>query len=126
MRSIFEEALAPARVTPTSSKFRDPLEQSSVMIWGVIRTHMAARAIVKKGFKDHPVVVGAYAQWLVSNSGKRDASEAKASISKLSDIVSSLKESCATKKSVSQLESRLDSVKKTADKAASAAKSASA
>ncbi len=71
MRSIFEEGLAPARVTPTSSKFKDPLEQTSVMIWGVIRTHMATRAIIKKGFKDHPVVVGAYAQWLVSNPVKK-------------------------------------------------------
>ena len=62
---------------------------------------MAPRAIVKKGFKDHPAVVGAYAQWLVSNSGKRDASEAKASIAKLSDAVTALKDSSATKKNLS-------------------------
>jgi hypothetical protein len=124
MRAVFEECLAPHRITPTSSKFKDPLEQTSVMIWGVIRTHIATKAMVKRGFKDHPVVVGAYAQWLVSNSGKKDASEAKASIAKLNSTVSDLRDSIATKKALSALESRIEAVKKVADKAVAAAKTA--
>ena len=120
MRSVFEEGLAPHRITPTASKFKDPLEQTSVMIWGVIRTHMATKAMIKRGFKDHPVVVGAYAQWLVSNSGKKDASEAKAAILKLSSTVSDLKDSFASKKSISSLESRIETIKKVSDKAAAA------
>ncbi len=123
MRSIFEEGLAPHRITPVSSKFKDPLEKTSVMIWGAIRTHMATKAILKKGFKDHPVVVGAYAQWLVSNSGKKDASEAKAAIAKVTATVAELKDGYATKKALSALESRIDTVKRVADKAASATKS---
>ena len=123
MRSVFEEGLAPHRITPTSSKFKDPLEQTSVMIWGVIRTHIATKAMLKRGFKDHPVVVGAYAQWLVSNSGKKDASEAKAAILKLSTTVSDLRDNFATKKAMSSLESRLETVKKVADKAVAAARS---
>ena len=123
MRSIFEEGLAPHRITPVASKFKDPLEKMSVMIWGVIRSHMATKAILKKGFKDHPVVVGAYAQWLVSNSGKKDASEAKAAIAKVTATVADLKDSFATKKALSSLESRIETVKKVADKAASASKS---
>ena len=123
MRSVFEEGLAPHRITPVASKFKDPLEKASVMIWGVLRSHMATKAILKKGFKDHPVVVGAYAQWLVSNSGKKDASEAKAAIAKVTSAVADLKDGFASKKSLAALESRIDTVKRVADKAAVASKS---
>lgn len=92
MISLFEEGFA-----PTSSKFKDLLEKTPVMIWGVIRTHMATKAIVKRDFKDHTITVGGtYAQWHVSNSGKKDALEAKATIIKLSTTVSNLKDSATT------------------------------
>ena len=64
--------------------------------------------------------MSSYPQWLVHNSGKKDAADAKASVSKLEEQLDKLKDIAATKKALSALESRVDSVKKVADKAAAA------
>ena len=118
MRAIFEEGIAPNRITPTKTSFdKDNSHRASVMIWGAVRTYLATEAIQKKGFKDHPVVVGAYAKWLVNHSGKKDASEAKSAVQKLQSELGELKNSTATKKSVSSLEARVETVKGVADKA---------
>ena len=118
MRAIFEEGIAPHRITPTKTSFdSDNSHRASVMIWGAVRTYLATEAIQKKGFKDHPVVVGAYAKWLVNHSGKKDASDAKAAVQKLQTELGELKSSTASKKFVTSLESRIETVKGVADKA---------
>ena len=118
MRAIFEEGIAPNRITPTKTSFdADNSHRASVMIWGAVRTYLATDAIQKKGFKDHPVVVGAYAKWLVNHSGKKDASEAKVAVQKLKGESGELRNTAATKKSVSSLETRVETVKGVADKA---------
>ena len=118
MRAIFEEGIAPHRITPTKTTFDDDnSHRASVMIWGAVRTYLATESIQQKGFKDHPVVVGAYAKWLVNHSGKKDASEAKTAVQKLQAEVTELKGSTATKRSVTTLESRVETIKSVADKA---------
>ena len=118
MRAIFEEGIAPNRITPTKTSFdADNSHRASVMIWGAVRTYLATDAIQKKGFKDHPVVVGAYAKWLVNHSGKKDASEAKVAVQKLKGELGEFRNTTATKKSVSSLETRVETVKGVADKA---------
>ena len=118
MRAIFEEGIAPHRITPTKTTFdEDNSHRASVMIWGAVRTYLATESIQQKGFKDHPVVVGAYAKWLVNHSGKKDASEAKTAVQKLQAEVTELKGSTATKRSVTALEARVETIKSVADKA---------
>jgi len=120
IRSLFEEGLAPHRSTPTGTSFSSKSSRSSIMIWGVLRTYSRSESIVSRGIKEHPVVMSSYPQWLVHNSGKKDAADAKASVSKLEEQLDKLKDIAATKKALSALESRVDSVKKVADKAAAA------
>ena len=62
-----------------------------------------------------------YPQWLVHNSGKKDAAEAKLSISKLEQELTRVKEGYAKKQLISALEHRLEQIKTTADKALSRA-----
>ena len=45
---------------------------------------------VGKSIKDHPIVVGASAQWLVSNSGRKEAIYANIMDTKLKDKVDEL------------------------------------
>ena len=118
MRSIFEDYLAPARATPTTTSFESDLFRKCTMLWGVIKSHLAVSTMLKRGIKDHPIVVGAYAQWLVSNSGRKEALDAHALIkslsSKVDGISSSLKDATST---LSDVKASVVSVKKTADSA---------
>lgn len=71
-----------------------------------------------KGIQNHPTVVGTYAQWLVSNNGLKDALAANNEAKRLQSINDSLKRSLADQaKSVTELKSKVEPVKKTADKA---------
>ena len=89
---------------PKTSFDSDNSHWASVMIWGAARTFLATEAIQKKGFKDHLVVAGAYAKWLVNHSGRKDAAEAKLAVQKVQSELGELKNSTASKKSVSALE----------------------
>ena len=43
----------------------------STLIWGVIKGHLAANKMLENSIKDNPIIVGAYYQWIVSNSGRK-------------------------------------------------------
>ena len=72
-------------------------------MWGVIRYHLAEEKMLRK-IKDHPIVVGAYAQWLLINSVRKKALEARILVGKVNDRVDELSatSSCTTK-SISKL-----------------------
>ena len=53
----------------------------------------------------------------MNHSGKKDASEAKTAVQKLQAEVTELKGSTATKRSVTALEARVETIKSVADKA---------
>ena len=72
IRALFEEGLGPCRTTPLGTSFASPLERSAVMLWGVIRTHVATERMLAKDLRDHHIITGNYAKWLVNNSGKKD------------------------------------------------------
>ena len=61
-------------------------------MWGMILCHLAEENILSKTIKDHPIVVGAYAQWLVSNSGRKEAIEDKILAGKVKDRVDKISE----------------------------------
>ena len=86
------------------------------MLWGVIKSHLAATTMLKKGIKNHLIVVGAYVQWLVSNSGRREALGAQSMVTsltlKVDSMASKVKE---TASSLADVKSTVTSVKKTAD-----------
>ena len=73
-----------------------------------------------KSIKDHPIVVGYYDRWIVSNSGRKEAMDAKVMATKLKydvDDISSPTTSAA--KSINELNTSVASVKKAADTAIS-------
>ena len=120
MRAIFEDYFAPAHATPTRTRYRGHNHQASVILWGTIKTHVAAVSINDRGIKDHPIVVGAYAQWLVSHSGRREAGEVllNKEAAKAIAIAAELKVSIGSQKGLlAELKTRVEAVKKVADKA---------
>ena len=77
IRSIFEDYLAPYRDTPTCTSCGSDTHCWSTLVWVLIRCHLSEENMLSKIIKDHPIVVGAYAQWLVSNSERKEALEDK-------------------------------------------------
>ena len=115
MSAIFEDYFAPAHATPTCTRYRG---HNCVILWGTIKTHVAAVSINERGIKDHPIVVGAYAQWLVRHSGRREAGEALKEAAKAIAIAAELKVSIGSQKGLlAELKTRVEAVKKVADKA---------
>jgi hypothetical protein len=118
IKEIFEEYLAPARSTGTDAGFVDKAHESTVMIWGAAKTDVAVCQMSDKGIRNHPVVVGAYAQWMVGNSGLREADSAKKEALKAIQAVNELKTKLADQgKTISEVKTKLEQVRKTADKA---------
>ena len=122
LRAIFEEYFAPARLTSTKTKFASHGHQAATLIWGSMRCHLATVDLVSKGLRDHPIVVGSYAKWLVSNSGRKEALAAQKEVTKVQASLTSLRSSAQSdidkcKSACQDLRSKVETVKKTADKA---------
>ena len=64
--------LDPYRATTTNTSFGSDPHLWSTLVWGVIRCHISEEKMLTKITKDHPIVVGVYAHWLVSKSGRKD------------------------------------------------------
>ena len=84
---------------------------------------MLCNELTKKEIKNHSVVHGVYSEWIISNSGLKEANEAKANAKKALTDVDDLK------KLVQSLTSKLNTtntelvkVKAQADRAVAAAK----
>ena len=84
----------------------------------MIKGYLAADKMLAKSIKDHPIVVGAYAQWLVSNSGIKEAVDYKIMDNNLKyksdELFSS---SAASSNSINELNIYVASTKKSADTA---------
>jgi hypothetical protein len=117
IRALFEEGLGPQRTTPLGTSFSTPADRTAVMLWGVIRTHVATERMLSKDLRDHHIVTGNYAKWLVNNSGKKDAAALKKHVDKLANTLDALRDTAATKKALSAVEKTAEAAKKTADKA---------
>ena len=65
-------------------------------MWGVIRCHIDEEKIISKTIKDQPILVGAYAKWFVSNSGRKEALEAKKMVVKLKYLVDKLSDTSSS------------------------------
>ena len=65
--SIFEDYMTPSRDTPACISFGSDPHCRSTLVWGVIFWNLAEEDMLSKTIKDHPIVVGSYPQWLVSN-----------------------------------------------------------
>ena len=84
----------------------------------MIKIHLAADKMLEKSIKDHPIFVGAYARWLVSNSGRKEAMDANIMATKLIykvEKISSL--SVSSSKRINELKISVASTKKAADTA---------
>ena len=63
--------------TPTHTSFVSDPHLRSTLVCGVIHWYIYEEKILLKTIKDHPILVGAYTQWLVSNSDRKEAFDAK-------------------------------------------------
>ena len=90
IRSVFEDFLSPARSTASKNSFDSDYQRRSTLIWEVIKGHLTADKILEKFIKDHPVVVGAYAQWLVSKSVRKESIDANIMANKLKEKLDEL------------------------------------
>ena len=117
IRAFFDEGFGPKRVTPTGSTFSSREEKTAVVLWGVLRTHITAESMLRRDLRDHPIVTGNYAKWLVNHSGKKDAKEIQKEVDKVVKSIATMKESMVTKKQLAAIESKAETTKKTADKA---------
>ena len=76
--------------------------------------------MLEKSIRDHPIVVEAYAKWLVSNSGRKEDMEAKVMATKLKEKVDEISSSTTSAaKSINELKTSVVSVKKSAETAIS-------
>ena len=72
-----------ARYTSAKTSFDSYSQRRRNLIWGVIKGHIAANKMLEKSIKDHPIVVGDYAQWILSNSRRKEATDANIMATKL-------------------------------------------
>ena len=93
IRSIFEYYLSLARSTAAKASFDSDSQHHSTLSWGVIKVHLAADKMLEKSIKDHPIVVGDYAQWIVSNYGIKEITDSNSMTTKLKDKVDELSSS---------------------------------
>ena len=49
----------------------------------MIKGHLSADKTLEKPIKNHPIVVGSYAQWLVSNSGIKESMDSNIMATKI-------------------------------------------
>jgi hypothetical protein len=111
IRNMYTRYFAPVRICPHRVHYAGDNIRSGVFIWNAIQTHFATVALEKKGMKDHPIVVGAFAEWLVHNSGRQEASQATG------DLVTIKEEMKNIRKSINEVQTKANSAKQTADKA---------
>ena len=62
----------------------------------MIKGHLAANKMLSKSIKDHPIVVGTYANWLVINYGMREAMDGKIMATKITYKVDEVSSSSAS------------------------------
>ena len=119
IRSIFEDYLAPARDNPTCTSFESVPHLRITLVWGLIRFHLAEYNIISKTIKDHTIAVGAYDQWLVINSGRKEDLQDNTFTVKLKDHVEKLSAMCSsTTKSISEIKTTVATANKVEDQAA--------
>ena len=82
--------------------------------------YLAFNKVLAKSTKDHPIFVGAYNQWLVSKSGKKEAMDVKVIATKIKDKVDELSSSTnSSAKRINELKTSVASVKKASNTAIS-------
>ena len=91
LRHIFERLYSPVRLAPMGLEMHGMNERGSMVLWSVMQTHLISQDLEHRKVKDHPIVVGAYTEWIVANSGRREAEEVRDLNAKLTTQVSSLR-----------------------------------
>jgi hypothetical protein len=121
IRAIFQDFMGPKRLGHIFGACLK--ERAAKYIWYSIQTHMLCNEVTKKEIKNHSVVHGVYSEWIISNSGLKEANEAKASSKKGLTEVDELKKQVQTLTSkLNTTNTELVKVKAQADRAAAAAK----
>ena len=126
IKNLFTRYFAPVRVCSHRSHFATHNEKASEFIWSAIKSYNATQALLKTGIKDHPIVVGAFAEWLVHNSGRKEAVESKDDLEDLKREIKELKNLVAAqKKTLTEVGKQASTAKTVADRAMSKAASGS-
>ena len=115
IKSLFTRYLAPARVCSHRAKFESDERRAGEFIWSAIKSYNAISHLEEIGIKDHPIVMGALSEWLVQNSGRKEAMLAQSEVERLNALVKE------QQKVIAELQASVRGAKSTADKALSKA-----
>jgi hypothetical protein len=95
-------------------------EKASEFICSAIKSYNATQALLQTGIKDHPIVVGAFAEWLVHNSERKEAVESKDSMDELRKEIKDLRDVVsAQQKTLTEVGNKAQTAKQVADRAIS-------
>ena len=123
MRSLFTKYLAPARVCAHRNHFASDAERAAEFTWSAIKSYNAILEIEEIGIQDHPMVMGAFSEWLVQNSGRKEATEAKAEVASMKEEIAELKQMLKDQqKALNEAQQAAKGAKSVADKAWNKAK----
>ena len=76
VKNIFEDLLAKERGFSKVVFGGSRSSRRASYIWGVLLTHKCTTELSDLEIKNHSIVVGTYSQWLIANSGRKEATDA--------------------------------------------------
>ena len=109
-KAIFEDFLGPTRIVASGADL-EGVDLMARHVWPTLQTHILCKELEVKEIKNHHIVHGVYAEWLVAHSGRREADLASKEASKANSLVSELKAL------VKKLEDQVEAAKKTSSAA---------
>ena len=118
MRSLFEDCLSKQRAQAKPSPSANKSERAAAFIWGSLLTYQSICEVLDKDIKGHHIVTGAYNQWSVQNSGRKEAKDALSQVQSLRDKLA--KSEAALNKvliEISACQKSSEAAKKIADRA---------
>ena len=124
IQRVFVDYLSSARAVAVNAGFRDHLHEASMKIWSVLRCNAAAKSMQSKGIGSHATVIGAYSQWLVTHSGRKEADDARKVAEEAKKLLNQTRtELTNVKMTATNAKALAETAKKTADKALAKANS---
>ena len=118
IQQVFVDYLSLARPVAVNAGFCNHLHAASVKIWSVLRCNEAAKSMQSDGIGSHAAVIGAYSQWLVTHSGRKEADNARKVVDEVKKLLNQMRtELTNVKKTATDAKALAKTAKKTADKA---------
>ena len=126
VRRIFEEHFAAARGLPVgilpeaSSSPAIKRRFRARMIWNALHSHQLVKEMNAARIRRHPLIEGAYSEWVLTHSGRSEAITALSTTDRMNTYIKKLQSTIASlEKSVADAQSLAKGAKSAADRAVS-------